>query len=160
MNCTNKHLEDKTMSKLKFAQDLINTSSTSAMSGFDMFIYGYPPITFGDGYHDAYERMQGYEFALKMAKEKGIAFTRIFKCGKQGCFPFKYGGFVVCNACGKKNVDKKWWQIQVEKDGNEYCCHGLDFINLQESNNYAYGKTFDEAIENYGELMINGGNNE
>ena len=49
---------------------------------------------------------------------------------------------MVCNSCGNKDVDKEWWKIKVEKDGNEYCCHGLDFVNLQESNNYAFGKTF------------------
>lgn len=53
-----------------------------------------------------------------------------------------------------KDVDKEWWKIQVEKDGNEFCCHGLDFVNLQESSNYAFGKTFEEAISNYEKLML------
>jgi hypothetical protein len=48
----------------------------------------------------------------------------------------------------------RWWKIQVEKDGNEFCCHGLDFINLQESSNYAFGKTFEEAISNYEKVML------
>ena len=67
------------MSKLKTAQELIKTNNSSVMAGFNMFIHGHPPITFGDGYHDAYDRMQGYEFAQKMAKEDGIAFTKVFK---------------------------------------------------------------------------------
>lgn len=138
--------------KLKYAQDLIKTRNSSVASGFNMFINGHRPITFGDGYHDAGERMQGYEFAEKMAKEDGIAFTHVFKC-KARCHPFQYGGFFVCNECGQKEVDKEWWKIKVEKDGNEYCCHGIDFINLQESDNYSFGKTFEEAIINYGHLM-------
>lgn len=88
-----------------------------------------------------------------MAKEDGIAFTHVFKCKSDSCFPFQYGGFFVCNSCGGKGVDKDWWKIKVEKDGNEFCCHGLDFTNLQESENYAFGDTFKEAIDNYGKLM-------
>lgn len=140
--------------RLKYAQDLIQVNSKSVAAGFNMFINGYPPITFGDGYSDAYERIQGYEFAEKMAKENGIAFKKVFKCEKTDCHPFLYGGFFVCNSCGMKGVDKKWWIIQVEKDGNEYCCHGLDFINLQESDNYAFGKTFEQAVSNYGAVMM------
>lgn len=140
--------------EIKYAQDLIRTSSASVACGFNMFITGYPPITQRDGYYDAYERIQGYEFAKEMAKNNGIAFTYRFKCDC-GNYPIKYGGSFCCNGCGRADVDKSWWDIVVEKDGNEYCCHGLDFINLQESNNYAFGKTFEEAIENYGKLFEN-----
>lgn len=146
--------ETKPMRQLKHSRELIKVNSSSVHAGFDMFINGHPPITFGDGYYDAYERMQGYDYAKKMAKENGIAFIFPFKCRENNCHPFQYGGFFVCNHCGMESVDKEWWKIQVEKDGNEYCCHGLDFVNLQESKNYAFGKTFDEAINNYGKLMI------
>lgn len=139
---------------IKYSQDLIKTSNASIRAGFDMFINGHRPITFSDGYYDAYDRMQGYDFAKKMAKENGIAFKYLFKCGSSNCYPFLYGGSIVCNSCGISGVDKDWFYIQVEKDGNEYCCHGLDFINLQESENYAFGKTFEDAIENYGKLML------
>jgi len=141
------------MEKLKFAQELIK-ASPSVMAGFNMFIYGHPPITFSDGFHDAGERIQGYEFAQKMAKEDGIAFTHVFKCESYNCYPFQYGGFFVCNSCGGKGVDKEWWKIKVEKDGNAFCCHALDFVNLQESNKYAFGNTFEEAIKNYGSIVI------
>lgn len=144
------------METLKYAQDLIKTNNRSVAAGFNMFVNGHPPITFADGYSDAYDRMQGYEYAEEMAKENGIAFIKTFKCDKDSCHPFLYGGFFVCNSCGGKEVDKDWWKIKVEKDGNEYCCHGLDFINLQESNNFAFGKTFEEAIENYGKLIVYG----
>lgn len=144
------------MKKLKTAQDLIKTNNPSIRAGFNMFIHGYTPITFADGYHDVSDRIIGYEYAEKMAKEDGIAFTKVFKCkdGNKACHPFIYGGFFVCNSCGRRDVDQEWWKIQVEKDGNEYCCHGLDLINLQESSNYAFGKTFEEAINNYEKVMI------
>lgn len=143
------------MENLKTAQYFIKADS-SVMAGFNMFIHGYAPITFTDVYLDAGARIQGYEFAEKMAKEDGIGFTHVFQCGSNNnnCYPFKYGGSFVCNGCNMSGVDKEWWKIKVEKDGNEYCCHGLDFINLQESNNYAFGKTFEEAIKNYGETML------
>ena len=89
------------MSKLKTAQELIKTNNSSVMAGFNMFIHGHPPITFADGYHDTYDRMQGYEYAQKMAKEDGIAFTKVFKCKQGDCHPFQYGGFFVCNNCGQ-----------------------------------------------------------
>tara|TARA_R110000744_G_scaffold369378_1_gene479560 strand:+ start:408 stop:848 length:441 start_codon:yes stop_codon:yes gene_type:complete len=143
------------MEKLKYAQDLIRANS-SVMSGFNTFITGgkEPKLNeYGDK-SEWYARLQGYQYAKKMAKEDGIAFTKTFKCGKNSdCFPFEYGGFFVCNSCGNKAVDKDWWKIKVEKDGNAYCCHGLYFKNLQESYNYAFGDTFDEAISNYGQLM-------
>lgn len=143
------------MKTLMYAQDLISTNNSSVIAGFNMFINGHPPITFADGYHDAYDRMQGYDYASMMAENSGIAFIYPFKCGgNESCHPFQYGGFFVCNSCGQEGVDKEWWKIQVEKDGNEFFCHGLDFENLQESENYAFGKTYDEAISNYHKLMI------
>lgn len=143
--------------ELKYSQDLIKTSSTSVMGGFNEFINGSrePKRTDYGDVSEWYSRKQGYEYAKEMAREKGIAFRYRFKCGKNSnCFPFDYGGSFVCNACNNSGVDKEWWKIKVEKDGNEYCCHGLDFINLQESENYAFGKTFEEAIENYGKQAL------
>lgn len=144
------------MDKLKYAQDLIK-ASTSVMGGFNTFISGgqEPKANeYGDK-SEWYAILQGYQYARKMAKEDGIAFTNPFKCGSsKDCFPFEYGGFFVCNSCGNKAVDKEWWKIKVEKDGNAYCCHGLDFVNLQESDNVAFGDTFEDAINNYGALMV------
>ena len=145
------------METLKYAQEFIKSSNRLVYGGFNTFINGgNEPKSheYGDK-SQWYAMYQGYQYAEKMAKEDGIAFTYRFKCGKNSnCFPFEYGGFIVCNACGNKNVDKEWWKIKVEKDGNEYCCHGLDFINLQESDNYAFGKTFEDAIKNYEKLIL------
>jgi len=138
------------MEKLKYAQDIIKTGSGSVAGGFNMFVGGHDRPRPNDCY-DYRERVQGFDFARKMAEENSIAFIHRFDCSCGGT-PFQYGGFFVCNSCGGKDVDKKWWSIKVEKDGNAYCCHGLDFINLQESDNVAFGDTFEEAIKAYGAL--------
>lgn len=39
--------------------------------------------------------------------------------------------------------------IKVMKDGDFFCCIGEGFVNLQESDNYAFGDTFEDAISNY-----------
>ena len=140
------------MEKLKYAQDLIKTNNRTVMAGFNMFISGDKEPNYSDG-SDWYDLNQGYQFAKKMAKEDGIAFTKIFSCCQKNCHSFKYGGFFVCNSCGK-NVEKDWWQIKVEKDGSAFCCHGLDFVNIQESDNYAFGDTFEDAISNYEKVML------
>lgn len=143
------------METLKYAQDLIKANG-NVCSGFNQFVNGsgYPKRgDYGDK-NQWYSETQGYDYAKEMAKNEGLSFVHIFECGQSKCSPFNYGGFIVCNTCGKNNVEKEWWKIKVEKDGNEYCCHGLDFVNLQESNNYAFALTFELAIENYGRLML------
>jgi hypothetical protein len=95
------------MGELKFAEDLIKSSS-NVMAGFNQFIYGSgePKSTdYGDK-RQWYAEKQGYDFAKKMAKEDGIAFTHVFKCDteRKSCFPFSYGGGFVCNSCGRNNL--------------------------------------------------------
>ena len=143
------------MEKLKYAQDLIKTNNTHVGCGFNQFINGNKEPRRSDygSSEQWYSELQGYDFAKKMAKEDGIAFTHGFKC-ECGGYTFVFGGFWVCNSCGNKDVNKDWWNIKVEKDGNAYCCHGLDFINLQESDNYAFGGTYEESIINYENTMI------
>jgi hypothetical protein len=145
------------METLKNAQDLIKASNPHVRGGFNQFIHGTgEPVMsdYGDKSQWAAES-QGYEFAKKMAEQDCIAFTHVFKCGQAGCFPFSFGGSFVCNSCGRNELKKDWWEIKVEKDGDSFCCHGLDFINLQESENYAFGDTFNEAIANYETVMLN-----
>ena len=40
-------------------------------------------------------------------------------------------------------------QYTVVRDGNQWCCFDEGFINLQESDNYAFGDTVEEAVENF-----------
>lgn len=46
-------------------------------------------------------------------------------------------------------VDSIYFKVTVKKDGDSFCCYGEGFINLQESNNYAFGDTFEDSIFNY-----------
>lgn len=45
--------------------------------------------------------------------------------------------------------------IKVMKDGDFFCCIGEGFVNLQESENYAFGCTFEDAISNYKQKIKN-----
>jgi hypothetical protein len=76
------------------------------------------------------------------------------KCPLGNAFP--YGGTWACNTCGNQGLDEGWWKIKVMRDGAEWCCVGLGFENLQESENLAFGTTRNAAIEAYGLLMTKG----
>lgn len=94
------------MEKLKTAENYIKSSS-DVMCGFNQFIYGSGEPRRSDYGSSSqwYAEQKGYNYAKKMAKEKGIAFTHVFKCGNsESCHPFSYGGFFVCNSCGNKII--------------------------------------------------------
>lgn len=143
------------MKKLKYAQDLLKTVDEDISGGFNSFVLGERPPP----YPSSASRLYGYNIAKIKSIDEGMAFTNRFKCGKSNkCYPFDYGGNFVCNDCGRNNLAKTWWKIQVEKDGDAYCCHGLDFINQEKSDNFAFGNTFENAIKKYGELMLKNNN--
>jgi hypothetical protein len=78
-------------------------------------------------------------------------------CGTP-CFDYGGGwrcGAIYCsnnvnNPSGNLGPAPAWWNkgINVIKDGNAWCAHGEDFINLQESN-AAFGETPKEAVKQY-----------
>lgn len=143
----------------KTAQDVLPEHlAGSTFAGFNRRVYGA-------GYAEAFkypvERQDrdmyaGWSLADKMIEEGKLYYVHNFhhmeKAGH--CFAFEYGGFWVCNGCGGKGVDKPWWTIKVMADGNAWCCLGTGFVNLQESDNYAFGDTKQEAIENYCKAMV------
>lgn len=148
------------MNKLKTGQDIIKERDQcgSSIAGFNRCVLGIP-------YNDAFRyrneqtnsQMQGgWNLAEKLIKEGGIYFVHNFHKSHGDCpsgFAFQYGGFWVCNTCGGKGLDKDWWTIKVYQDGNAWCCVGLSFENLQESENYAFGDSREEAIASYGDLF-------
>ncbi len=144
--------------KFKYGQDVMNPETTSgnAMAGFNRKVSGW---TYLEAFQGA-DRMNGqvsagWSLAEKMINKGKLFYVHNFhKLDCEDGFAFQYGGYWVCNACGKKSVDRDWWKIKVYKDGNAWCCIGLDFENLQESDNYAFGDTREEAINDYGALMI------
>lgn len=92
----------------------------------------------------------GFVAAEQMIDIGQIFYVHSFKCANAYCpTRFQYGGFWACNTCNTHINTPDWWKIKVAKDGNAWACTGDGFINLQESKNFAFGDTKDEAIENY-----------
>jgi hypothetical protein len=60
----------------------------------------------------------------------------------------RYAGYVPALACHGHGGPEAPPGVIVKKDGNAWCVHGEDFINLQESR-AEFGDTKDEAIEKY-----------
>lgn len=81
-------------------------------------------------------------------------------CPNCGTVCFDYGGGWRCMAmyCSKNASNPApsvgpppdWWNtnIRVMKDGNAWCAHYSDFIDLQESK-AAFGSTPQEAVDNF-----------
>lgn len=139
---------------MKTGQDYIKNGSGADNCGFNNRIHG-------EKYNDVfryphnYDMIGGWNLADKMIEEGRIYFLHNFHHSHSDCkgYAFTYGGFWVCNTCGAKGVDEPWWTVKVMKDGNAWCCIGEDFVNLQESDNVAFGDTREDAISNYGDLF-------
>jgi len=142
----------------KTGQDYIKNPCGSSISGFNCRQGGHSYV---DTFRYPHERTDGakqggWNLADDMIKEGKIFYLHNFHKSHGDCpngFAFPYGGTWVCNSCNNERLDRPWWIIKVQKDGNAWCCHGEDFENLQESDNYAFGDTREESIENYGDLM-------
>ena len=143
--------------RLLMAQDVLKSGNGSAFAGFNRRVHGE---TYADAFQYDNERqdaamVSGYWCADRLINEGRIYYKHNFHQSHEGCsgYAFQYGGSMVCNTCGRNNLAKSWWNIKVFQDGNAWCCIGEGFTNLQESNNYAFGDTRDEAIKGYGDLM-------
>lgn len=142
-------------SKLLFAQDVLRPGyETSVGCGFNSRVLGDTYIKCVDGAWDRGPRGVGWDKAEELIQVGRIYFVHPFPhSDSQRCHAFPFGGTWVCNGCLNSRLDKPWWRIRVFKDGNAWCCVGEGFVDLQESDNYAYGDTRDAAIEAYGTLM-------
>ena len=109
---------------MKSAQDFLKeTASGEARGGFNARLQG-------ETFHQCMEGMptgsrwgqrnNGWEIADKMIRE-GKIFSEI-------------------------KTDNGRVEFKCTPDGNAWCCVGAGFKNLQESDNYAFGDTRDEAI--------------
>ena len=139
------------MNKILLAYDIFKNPSGEFCSGFNSFINGHS--YYETCQYPTTDRVNGWYTADEMAREGKVFFFRRFPHPPCTGGAFPYGGFWVCNTCGGKGIDKPWWWIRVERDGKSYCCYGLDFVDLQESDNVAFGDTFEEAISEYGKVM-------
>ena len=99
------------------------------------------------------DRGQGWTYADDMIKDGKLYYQHTFEHlnGNKICKggSFEYGGFEVCNTCGRKGVNEPWWNVKVMKDGNAWFVGGEGFEDLQASDNYTFGGTKEEALQNY-----------
>lgn len=143
--------------KFVTGQDVIKNGEGSVLAGFNRKVYGWTHLEafqYPNEHHNS-ELHSGWNLAEKMVEKGQLFFVHNFH--RHTCsdgHAFQYGGFWVCNTCEGSRLNRPWWTIKVMKDGNAWCCIGLDFENLQESDNYAFGDNREEAIWNYGALMI------
>jgi hypothetical protein len=143
--------------KFAYAQDILKNSAGSIGAGFNRRIGGQ---SYADAFQYPHERtdremVAGFNKAEEMIQSGEIFYVHNFH--KLECprgYAFQYGGGYVCNTCNRNDLDKEWWKIKVMKDGNAWCCVGNGFVDLQESDNYAFGDTREQAIQAYGELML------
>lgn len=127
------------------AQDLLLNPSSMYASGFNRALHGeaLPSVT------EDTRVQQGYNHAKELIQDGKVFYVHNFhdlECKSKATL---YGGFWCCDCCGKKGVDRDYWKIRIFKDGSEYCCVGENFVNIQESQNYGFGRTKKEAIESY-----------
>lgn len=104
------------------------------------------------------ERAAGWNLADGMARKgKLYAIHNFHHSHECSGHAFPYGGKFVCETCtwpGYPDLRKDWWAIKCYPDGNAWCCVGLDFEDLQASDNYAFADTYEGAIKAYGDLMV------
>ncbi len=134
---------------MKTAQDYFERAGGEFLGGFNSRLFG---TDYSDMVRGSWEGCSGWDEADKWINEGKIYYTHNFGC-PCGDHSFKYGGFWVCNGCGRSGCDEPWWVVRVQKDGNAYITHGEDFANLQESDNYAFGDTREESLAAYKKLM-------
>jgi len=146
------------MSKFLTAQDVLRVpASGSAMAGFNCRVFGESERDTFQYQHEItdHSRRAGWDLASRMIADGKLFFVYNFhSLSCDGGYAFSYGGTWVCNTCHQSNLAKPWWKIKVQKDGTAWCCVGLDFENLQESDDVAFGESRDEAIKNYGLVML------
>lgn len=125
---------------MKTAQDyLVSTCSGQMRGGFNARLQGEDFLTAMDCVPQGYEwgqRCAGWDAAEKLISE-----GKIFSV-----YRFEY--------LPRCTLWPEWWVVKVYKDGNEWCCVGEGFENLQESENFEFGSTRNKALENYKAKML------
>lgn len=133
--------------------------SGTAGAGFNIRVQGTghfaTDLSYPSQHQDA-DMQRGWWLADEKARRGEIFYTHNFHASHGGCptgNAFPYGGTWVCNTCGNSRLDRPWWRVKVKQDGAAWICYGVGFEDLQASDNYAFGDTREEAIENYGDKM-------
>ncbi len=148
----------KSFNKYETAQticeEIYEWVSTGFRTGMSVRINGG---TYNDlkDWADRHSMYSGLNAAEELIRDGKIFYVHPFKCDNAKCpTRFQYGGFWACNSCNTHIDTPKWWIVKVMKDGNAWVCVGDGFIDLQASDNYAFGLTRDEALENYRMLFV------
>jgi hypothetical protein len=145
------------MNKYMTGQDVIPGSGEGAICGFNFRISGYSyrdTFPHPHQYKDA-DKHVGWDIADRMIEAGKLFFVHNFhslSCEKGHAFPYRETW--ACNTCNLDQLDEPWWKIKVFKDGNKWCCIGIDFEDLRSSDNFAFGETREAAIEKYGRMML------
>lgn len=143
------------MDKFALAQDVLKHAGGSVGAGFNRRVQG---MTYNECFRFPTEQFDrelhaGWDKADEMIKEGKLFYVHNFHNLACHGYAFQYGGCFVCNTCQRERLEREWWKIKVMKDGTAWCCVGNGFVNLQESDNYAFGDTREDAIEKYGAMM-------
>ena len=140
---------------LKFAHQVLKGAEAKYFGGFNSRIMGHDyQQTLADATCGVGETAAGWRMADKMVRAGKLYAVHNFHNSHECTgHAFPYGGTFVCNTCGRSRLNKKWWTIKCFADGNAWCCVGPDFENLQSSDCFAFGDTYDAAIAAYGDLM-------
>lgn len=152
-------MQDKMKQELLTCQYIFPHECGQFASGFNCRVFGLTDRE-TNGYPAAHsqQRYAGWQKANDMINEGKIYYTHIFQhtSGSSICKDksFEYGGSQVCNGCGRKRLAQPWWNIKITRDGSAWFVAGENFENLQESDNYAFGDTKEEALLNYQNLYI------
>jgi len=141
---------------LKFADQVLKGSGGSAFGGFNSRIMGHDySQTMSGRTWDIGQTVAGWRLADDMVRAGKLYAVHNFHHSHECAgHAFPYGGTFVCNECGKSRLEKEWWTIKCYVDGNAWCCVGPDFEDLQSSDCFAFGDTYDAAIAAYGDLMV------
>jgi hypothetical protein len=146
---------DKFETAQALCEELYSSCSANYRAGMSIRINGgsYADLIEHSDWRDG--KSAGWYAAEELINNGRVFFVYPFECERTECpTRFQYGGFWACNKCNTHISTPEWWKIKVMKDGNKYCCVGNGFINLQESNNYAFGDNYIDAINNYWHLMM------
>jgi uncharacterized Zn finger protein (UPF0148 family) len=111
---------------------------------------GFNRRVFGDlNVNDEPNAYPAFKLACDLIEQGRIYYTHRFPCPQCGNMRFEYGGKWACHECQNSINTPDWWIVKVRKDGDQWQVVGKDFESIMESENYAFGKTKEMALENY-----------
>lgn len=116
------------LNDLKIVGDISKLTVLLQGEHYESYILGFSKYIIESKVTDINEMLNG-------AVSCGIVDARkLFKAGKI---------FVI------KRKDNVGYILKCQKDGGSYCCFGTEFTNLQESSDFVFADTFEQAVDGY-----------